>query len=76
MERVISQEELRRHDGVRGPAWFAYKGYVYDVSKSFQWIQGKHQDDHLAGIDLTSQLSGAPHGEEQIMKFPKVGKLV
>ncbi len=76
MERVISQEELRRHDGVRGPAWFAYEGFVYDVSKSFQWIQGKHQDNHMAGLDLTAELKNAPHGVEQITKFPKLGRLV
>lgn len=75
MDRVITLEELKRHDGVRGPAWFAYEGFVYDVSKSFHWIRGKHQEDHLAGLDLTSALKDAPHGPEQITKFPKVGKL-
>jgi predicted heme/steroid binding protein len=75
MDRVITLEELRRHDGVRGPAWLAYEGFVYDVSKSFQWIKGKHQEDHLAGLDLTLALKDAPHGPEQITKFPRVGKL-
>ena len=75
MERVVTQEELRRHDGVRGPAWLAYDGFVYDVSKSFQWISGKHQEDHLAGLDLTAALKDAPHGPEQITKFTKVGRL-
>ncbi len=53
----------------------AHEGVVYDVSKSFQWIQGKHQDVHLAGLDLTSELKDAPHGPEMITKFPKVGRL-
>lgn len=75
MDRVITQEELRKHDGIRGPAWVVYEGVVYDLSKSFQWIGGKHQEVHLAGLDLTPELKDAPHGPEMVTKFPKIGVL-
>ncbi len=75
MDRIISLDELRKHDGIRGPAWVAYEGVVYDFSKSFQWIGGKHQEVHLAGLDLTAELKDAPHGAERVMKFPRVGVL-
>jgi predicted heme/steroid binding protein len=75
MDRVVTRDELKKHDGIRGPAWVAHEGVVYDVSRSFQWIQGKHQEIHLAGLDLTSELKDAPHGPEMITKFPKVGRL-
>lgn len=75
MERTVTPDELKHHDGIRGPAWVALDGVVYDISKSFQWIGGKHQEVHLAGIDLTAELRDAPHGPEMVTKFPKVGKL-
>ncbi|RDE13878.1 MAG: cytochrome B5 [Candidatus Thorarchaeota archaeon] len=75
VDRIITQEELRKHDGIRGSAWVAHEGVVYDVSKSFQWIRGKHQDAHLAGLDLTSELKDAPHGPEMVTKLPRVGRL-
>jgi len=75
MERTVTQDELRKHDGIRGSAWVVHEGIVYDVSKSFQWIRGKHQEVHLAGLDLTAELKDAPHGPEAVTKFPKVGRL-
>ena len=75
MERTITKEELRMHDGTKAPAWVAIDGIVYDVSKSFQWIHGKHQDRHWSGIDLTGELRDAPHGKGVLERFPKIGKL-
>ncbi len=75
MDRIITKEELKDHDGTKAPAWVAIDGVVYDVSKSFQWIHGKHQDQHWSGIDLTGELRDAPHGPEMLEGFPVVGKL-
>ncbi len=74
-DRIITREELRKHDGVRLPSWVAVNGVVYDVGKSFQWIRGKHQELHLAGTELGYNLRDAPHGMGVFARFPKVGKL-
>jgi predicted heme/steroid binding protein len=75
MERTITKEELRTHDGTKAPAWVAIDGIVYDISESFLWIHGKHQDRHWSGIDLTGELRDAPHDESVLERFPKVGRL-
>ncbi len=74
-DRIITQEELRKHDGVKLPSWVAVNGIVYDVGKSFQWIHGKHRDLHLAGTELGQNLRDAPHGMGVFAKYPKVGRL-
>jgi predicted heme/steroid binding protein len=58
------------------PAYIAYAGNIYDVSKSGIWLDGIHFFKHPAGIDLTRFLNQAPHGEENIMKMPKIGQIV
>ncbi len=62
-------------DGVRGPAYVAYAGRVYDVSGSFLWQKGNHQGLHRAGRDLTAELENAPHGADFLQRFPVVGRL-
>ncbi len=74
-EREIDLEELRRHDGLRGPAYVAYAGKVYDVSGSFLWQKGNHQGLHRAGRDLTVELEKAPHDADFLERFPVVGRL-
>lgn len=75
--RSFSREELRRYRGQNGaPAYFAYKGKVYDASASWHWRGGKHQVFHEAGQDLTESLSDAPHGEDLLARLPVVGVLV
>jgi len=74
-DRMITREELRKHDGVKLPSWVAVNGVVYDVGKSFQWIRGKHQELHFAGNELGSNLRDAPHGMGVFAKYPKVGRL-
>lgn len=71
--RLFSIQELRRHDGDRGPAYVAYRNQVYDVSASGEWRNGLHRDQHWAGQDLTEFLALAPHGEETLARFPVVG---
>jgi len=68
--------ELAKFDGAGGRgAYVAYKGLVYDVSKSFLWKAGKHQGLHRAGRDLTDELDRAPHGPEFVERCPIVGRL-
>ena len=70
------EDELQNYDGKNGkPAYIAYKGKVYDVSKSFLWRRGKHQVLHDAGKDLTEELSHAPHGEGMLERVPVIGML-
>lgn len=54
--------------------WVAYKGYIYDVSKSRLWRNGKHYE-HWAGQDLTDELPDAPHTETVFDKFDRIGIL-
>ena len=68
---------IRSFNGKEGrPAYIAYAGNVYDVSKSGIWHDGIHFFRHPAGADLTDFLSQAPHGESNILKMPRVGKVV
>ena len=55
--------------------WVAYRGVIYDVTKSRLWRDGKHYE-HWAGQDLTSELADAPHTEKVFEKFEKVGVLI
>lgn len=70
-------EELMNFDGKDGrPAYFAYKGKIYDVSSSRLWKDGTHLKTHFAGADLTNMLKKSPHGEEKIFQMPVVGQLI
>lgn len=72
---IITLEELALRDGRGGhPTWFAFKGYVYDVSTSGEFKEGGHFS-HQAGKDLTAALAKAPHGEEVFAPFPVVALL-
>jgi len=73
--RVLSREDLKKYDGTNGISYIAYRGKVYDVSKSYQWEKGVHQVSHKAGQDLTEALKDAPHLPDLLFKFPVVGKL-
>lgn len=75
-ERLFTVQQLRAFDGREGrPAYIAYKGKVYDVSSSPQWIEGIHSGQHSPGADLTSDLASAPHGEEVFTGLRIVGQL-
>jgi predicted heme/steroid binding protein len=73
--KTFSREELKKYDGSRGISYVAYRGKVYDVSKSFQWEKGSHQFIHKAGQDLTDDLKEAPHLPSLLFRFPVVGEL-
>ncbi len=70
-------DELSQFDGKAGqPAYIAYKGIIYDVTKSKLWKNGSHVMKHAAGNDLTDMLKNAPHGEDKILIMPQVGNLL
>ena len=76
-ERKFTLEELKQYDGREGrPAYIAYKGKVYDVTDDFLWVDGDHQGQHVAGKDLTDEISIAPHGEETLDRVKQIGVLV
>jgi predicted heme/steroid binding protein len=75
--RRFTREELRRCDGRAGaPAYFAYRGEVYDATASWQWRGGRHQVTHASGGDLTEDLARAPHGEDLFARLPVIGVLI
>ncbi len=70
-------DELILFNGTEDRAvYFAYKGKIYDVSKSEHWKNGTHFSKHSGGADLTDMLKQAPHGEEKIIEMSKIGKLI
>jgi len=74
---VCTLEVLGQFDGKEGrPAYVAYKGIIYDVTRSRLWKNGSHATKHAAGSDLTDYLKTAPHGEERLQAVPQVGKLL
>lgn len=58
----------------RDEVWVAYKGIIYDVSKSKLWKVGIHYE-HWAGQDLTAEMSDAPHYDNVFDKFKPIGRL-
>ena len=76
-KRDLTPAELSSFAGKDGaPAWFAYRGMIYDASGSKLWRKGSHMGKHQPGFDLTEMLKLAPHGEDRIQQLPVVGKLV
>ena len=74
-KRLFTLDELAAFDGKEGrPAYYAYKGKIYDVTGSSLFKEGAHFK-HQAGQDLTEALSYAPHGEEVFAPFGVVGVL-
>jgi predicted heme/steroid binding protein/uncharacterized membrane protein len=72
----MTPEDLKLHDGSTDkPAYIAYKGVVYDVSKSARWAGGVHMARHKAGADMTGLIELAPHGEEMLKRLERAGDL-
>ena len=75
-EKQFTLDELKQYDGKNGkPAYIAYKGKIYDVTDSFLWVDGDHQAEHVAGADLTEEMSSAPHLEDVLERVKPVGVL-
>ena len=76
-DRKFTPEELSAHNGAAGrPTYIAFEGKVYDVSGSGLWAGGQHMGQHRAGGDLTGEFPEAPHGEENVLRMPPVGRLI
>lgn len=73
----MTVEQLSHFDGKENsPSYIAYRGMVYNMTKSKLWKNGSHVMKHAAGRDLTALLAAAPHGEDKILAMPVVGKLL
>jgi predicted heme/steroid binding protein len=74
--REFTPPELAEFDGSDSsrPVLIGYRGYVYDVSGRFMWMNGRHFWLR-AGRDLTGRMDEAPHGEEMLEGLPCVGTL-
>jgi len=71
-----SRSQLSLRNGQDKPEiWIAYKGIIYDVSRSRLWLKGKHYE-HWAGQDLTDELKDAPHTESVFERFEAIGELL
>lgn len=76
MNRQITKTQLSLRNGNDKPEiWVAYKGLVYDVTKSKLWRDGKHYE-HWAGQDLTKEMKDAPHTPFVFDKFEIIGDLI
>jgi predicted heme/steroid binding protein/uncharacterized membrane protein len=74
--KEITSEELLSCSGMdENPAYIAFQGNIYDVSKSPLWPKGLHMNRHSAGKDLSGEISAAPHGLEVLERYPQVGIL-
>jgi predicted heme/steroid binding protein/uncharacterized membrane protein len=74
---ACTADALCQFDGKDGrPAYIAYKGLIYDMTKSRLWKNGSHMTKHAAGNDLTDILKTAPHGEDKMLAMPRVGTLL
>ena len=72
-EYTLSQLALRNGND-KPEIWVAFRGDIYDVTKSKLWRNGKHYE-HWAGQDLTPELDLAPHSEAVFSKFDVIGKV-
>jgi predicted heme/steroid binding protein/uncharacterized membrane protein len=72
--REFELEALSEYDGKDGkPVYIVHQGRVFDVSQSKLWKGGLHMKRHHAGMDLTVDFGGAPHGVEVFERYPQVG---
>lgn len=72
-EYTASQLALRNGQD-KEEVWIAYKGKIYDVSRSKLWRKGMHYE-HWAGQDLTHELPDAPHNANVFDKFEVIAIL-
>jgi predicted heme/steroid binding protein len=72
---IYNRFQLSSRNGLHGSdCWVAYKGYIYDVTSSSLFRNGKHFR-LAAGQDLTADMPDAPHLDDVLTKFPIVGVL-
>jgi predicted heme/steroid binding protein/uncharacterized membrane protein len=74
--KTITRDVLAENDGRNGkPAFVACDGIVYDISESKRWKNGQHMRRHEAGRDLTADIQAAPHQQDLLERFPRVGMM-
>ncbi|MEI7979073.1 MAG: cytochrome b5 domain-containing protein [Bacteroidota bacterium] len=74
--QTYSKSQLALRNGQdKDEIWVAYKGKIYDVTKSRLWRKGQHYE-HWAGQDLTDELADAPHLDTVFDKFNCIGDLI
>ncbi|MDJ1503943.1 cytochrome b5 domain-containing protein [Xanthocytophaga agilis] len=74
--KEYTRSQLALRNGQDKPEiWVAYRGFIYDVTISKLWRNGKHYE-HWAGQDLTPEMEDAPHTENVFDKFEVIGILV
>lgn len=72
---VYTRNQLALRNGQDKPeTWGAYQGFIYEVTESRLWKNGKHYE-HWAGQDLTEELADAPHTNAVFSRFKLVGTL-
>jgi len=72
---VYTRNQLALRNGQDKPeTWVAYQGFIYEVTESRLWKNGKHYE-HWAGQDLTEELADAPHTNAVFSRFKLVGVL-
>jgi predicted heme/steroid binding protein len=76
-DKVFTERELLRCNGEDGPMYVAYQGIVYDVSDCPKWRRGMHENLHYPGLDLSGEMSDAPHQAEVFQRpcVKRVGTL-
>jgi predicted heme/steroid binding protein len=75
-KKEYTKEELALRNGKTMPdVWVAYKGLIYDVTRSELFEDGEHYF-HSSGCDLTEEMEGAPHLDDVMDEFIVVGKLI
>lgn len=74
MQTYTKSQLALRNGQDKDEIWVAYKGKIYDVTKSRLWRNGKHYE-HWAGQDLTPELTDAPHLDTVFDKFDCIGIL-
>jgi predicted heme/steroid binding protein len=73
--KEYTKSQLALRNGQDKPEiWCAFKGIIYDVTRSKMWRNGKHYE-HWAGQDLTAEMGDAPHTENVFDTFTVVGRL-
>jgi len=74
--KKFTNDDLKQFDGQSGhPLYIVFKGKIYDLSNSKLWSQGKHMGMHTISEDLAEAVKKAPHGEDNVFRFPLVGEL-
>ena len=72
---VYTRSQLALRNGQDRPEiWIAFRGKIYDVSRSRLWYEGRHYE-HWAGQDLTDELKDAPHTDQVFERYDVIGIL-